>query len=57
MTSKFTRLTHKIVIKLHLVAAVPFAVLSPGGQFGNFWVHPRITLSTCIGLRVRNQGL
>jgi len=22
--------------------AVPFAVLAPGGQSGNFWVHRRI---------------
>jgi len=22
--------------------AVPFAVLAPGGQSGNFWIHARI---------------
>jgi len=41
MESKLTRLTHKIAIQLHLVAALPFAVFAPGGQSGNFWVHPR----------------
>jgi len=44
MAAKLTRLTHKIAIQLHLVAAVPFAVLAPGGQSGNFWLHPRITV-------------
>jgi hypothetical protein len=24
--------------------AVPFAVLTPGGQSGNFWAHPRMSL-------------
>jgi len=37
MAAKLTRLTHKIAIQLHLVAeTVPFAVLAPGGQSGNF---------------------
>jgi hypothetical protein len=41
MAAKFTRLTHKIVIQFHTVAeSYTFAVLSPGGQFGNFWIHP-----------------
>jgi hypothetical protein len=31
MAAKLTRLTHKI------------AVLAPGGQFGNFWIHPRMS--------------
>jgi membrane protein YdbS with pleckstrin-like domain len=39
MTAKFIRLTHKIAIQLHLVTAVPFAVLAPGGQSRNFWIH------------------
>jgi len=30
MAAKLTRLTHKIAIQLHLVSAVPFAVLTPG---------------------------
>jgi len=43
MVAKLTRLTHKIAIHLHLMQrAVTFAVLVPGSQFGNFWVHPRI---------------
>jgi hypothetical protein len=41
MAAKLTRLTHKIATQLHLMAAVPFAVLAPGGQSENFWVHPR----------------
>jgi len=44
MAAKLTRLTHKIAIQLHLVAAVPFTVLAPGGQSGNFWIHPRIVV-------------
>jgi len=36
MAAKLARLTHKIAIQLHLVA-----VLAPGGQSGNFWIHPR----------------
>jgi len=24
--------------------AVPFAVLAPGGQSGNFWIHPRMSV-------------
>jgi hypothetical protein len=43
MAAKFTRLIYKIAILLHLVAeTVPFAVLAPGGQSGNFWIHPHI---------------
>jgi len=38
--AKLTRLTHKIAIQLHLVTAVPYAVLAPGGQSWNFWMHP-----------------
>jgi hypothetical protein len=26
---------------------IPFAVLSPGGQSGNFWIHPRIAYCFC----------
>jgi len=37
MAAKFTRLTHKILIRLQ--RAVAFAVLAPGGKFGNFWIH------------------
>jgi len=43
MAANPTRLTHKIAIKLHLVAeSLLFAVLAPGGQSGNFWIHPGI---------------
>jgi len=43
MAAKLTKLTYKIAIQLHLVQrAVPFAVLAPGGQSENFWIHPRI---------------
>jgi len=42
IAAKLTRLTHKIAIQLHLVAeSLQFAVLAPGGQSGNFWIHPR----------------
>jgi hypothetical protein len=34
MAAKLTSLTHKI--------AITFAVLAPGAQSGNFWIHPRI---------------
>jgi hypothetical protein len=27
---------------LHLVADIPFVGLTPGGQSGNFWIHPRM---------------
>jgi len=41
MAANLTRLTHKIAIQLHLVQkAEPFAVLVPGGQSRNFWIHP-----------------
>jgi hypothetical protein len=40
MVAKLTSMTHKIAIQLHLVVA--FAVLIPGGQSGNFWLHPHI---------------
>jgi hypothetical protein len=41
IAAKLITLTHKIAIQLHLVRrAVPLAVFAPGGQFGNFWIHP-----------------
>jgi hypothetical protein len=43
MPTKLTTLTHKIAIQLQ--RAVPFAVLAPGGQSGNFWLHPHISSS------------
>jgi hypothetical protein len=48
MTAKLTRLTHKVAIQMHLVTAIP-SVLSPGGQSGNFWIHPRV----CVCVRAR----
>jgi len=42
MASKLTRLTHKIAIQLHLMAAAPLTVLAPSSQSGNFWIRPRI---------------
>jgi hypothetical protein len=42
MAANLTRLTHKIAIKLHLLAeSLPCEVLAPGGQSGNLWIHPR----------------
>jgi hypothetical protein len=35
MAAKLTRLTHKIATQLQL---------APGGQSGNFWIHPRSLL-------------
>jgi len=46
MAAKPSRLTHKTAIQLHLVVAVPFAVLAPGGQSGNFCIHPRVSHSS-----------
>jgi len=43
MAAKLTKPTHKIAIQLRLVAescTIPFAVFTPGGQSGNFWIHP-----------------
>jgi len=49
MAAKFTRLTHKIAIQLHLWQRdVIFAVLAPGGRSGNFWVHPHRQFSSCV---------
>jgi hypothetical protein len=43
MAAKLSRLTHKTTIHLHLVTeSLPFAVLAPGGQSRNFWIHPRM---------------
>jgi len=39
MAAKLTILTHKIAVQQRVV---PFAVLAPGGQSGNVWIHPRI---------------
>jgi len=52
MVAKLIRLTHKIAMQLHQVAdTVPFAVPAPGGQSGNFWIHPLMTKTaiTSIG--------
>jgi len=45
MAAKPTRLTHKTVIQLHLVTVVSFAVIAPGGQSGNFRIHPHKSVS------------
>jgi len=43
MLAKLARLTRKIAIQLHLVAeSCTIAVPAPGGQSGNFWIHPHI---------------
>jgi len=47
IAAKLTRLTHKIELQLYLAAeSLPFAVLAPGGQSGNFWIHPRTKFSS-----------
>jgi hypothetical protein len=57
MAAEFTGLTHNIAIQLHLVwqRAVPFAVLAPGGQSGNFWIHPLILLILSIWKFIENN--
>jgi len=39
--------------------AVPFAVLAPGGQSGNFWIYPHITQITfsCFGHGLFNNAV
>jgi len=54
MATKLTRLTHKIAIQLQ--RAVPFAVLAPGCQSGNFWIHPRIYLYICMRNEKRTKA-
>jgi len=46
MAAKLTTLTHKIALQLYLVAesCIPFAVIAPGGQSGNFWIHPHMSV-------------
>jgi len=42
MVAKLTRMTHIREIQLHLVAqSCTFAILVPGSQSRNFWIHPR----------------
>jgi hypothetical protein len=49
MAANLTRPTHKIAIQLHLMAvSVQFAVLAPGDQSGNFWIHTRISLVSSL---------
>jgi hypothetical protein len=44
MAAKLTRLTRKIAIQLQLVAkSCIIAVPAPGGQSGNFWIHPHMS--------------
>jgi hypothetical protein len=45
MAAKLTTMTHKIVIQLNLVA------VAPGGQSGNFWIHPH----TCWGENIKTK--
>jgi len=46
MAAKLTRLIHRIAIQLRLVAeSCTVCILAPGGQTGNFWIHPRIFMS------------
>jgi hypothetical protein len=54
MAAKCIALTHRIAIQIHPVQrAVPFAVLAPGGQSGNFWIHPRIAVCVCVCARAQ----
>jgi len=62
MTAKLSRLTHKVAIQLLIVTAVPFGVLAPDSQSGNFWLHPctsqiAMLLCDCIYTQVsKPQG-
>jgi hypothetical protein len=53
MVAKLTGLTHKIAIKLHIVAES--CVLAPDGQSGNFWIHPHTCVRTGFGINERNK--
>jgi len=50
MAAKLTRLAHKIALQLHLLAeSCTICSLAPGGQSGNFWIHPRkLVESRCL---------
>jgi hypothetical protein len=57
MTAKLTRLTYKIAIQVYLVQrAVTFAVLAPGGQSRNFWIHPRMLRYNYTNTSVNHQN-
>jgi len=49
MAAKLARLTHKIAKQLlHLVAeSCVIAVIAPGDQSGNFWIHSRTRAERC----------
>jgi len=40
MAPKLIRMAYRITIQLHLVTE-SCSILAPGGQSGNFWIHPR----------------
>jgi hypothetical protein len=61
MIATLTILTHKTAYNCtYWQRAVPFAVLAPGGQSGNFWIHPCIAGRRAIqwaAYNTKEQGL
>jgi hypothetical protein len=56
LAAKLTRLTHKIAIQLHLVAeSCTICNSAPGGQYGNFGIHPRIKGSESVNYLSKNS--
>jgi len=55
MEAKLTRLTHKIAMKLHLVAeSCTFCSSRSSGQSRNFWIHPRVRARPCMCVSLLN---
>jgi hypothetical protein len=55
MAARLTTLTHRLAIQLHLVAESCTAVLAPGGQSENFWIHTLIAPTPNIFVFVRQS--
>jgi hypothetical protein len=56
MPTKLIRMTHKMAIQLHLVAesCTIYAVVATGGQSGNLWIYPRMSLRGKMSLASPN---
>jgi len=56
MAAKLTRLIYKTEIQLDLMAeGLPFVVLAPGGQSGNFWIQRRVCVCVCLYIQTVKQ--
>jgi len=52
MAAKLNKLTHKIAIQLQIVAeSCTICSSPPGGQSGNFWIHPRTSFPVAYSWR------